>query len=152
MALGPAAGRNIAARPAVPRPRRRPPPIFPARSHRCFASPRARANWEARRRRACARPPWSPRVGRGLAAAARGQLHALPCRDLWRGARPPRPCPAAATGGTWRRPAARPDGAVVQADGRPARQFSCSSAFPLFYTDLQTLLCYSICLFCISVC
>ncbi|BAF18290.1 Os05g0571800, partial [Oryza sativa Japonica Group] len=34
-------------------------------------------------------------------------------------ARPP--CPFAVTGGTWRRPAAGPDGAVVQAGGRTAR-------------------------------
>ncbi|BAT17380.1 Os12g0516400, partial [Oryza sativa Japonica Group] len=31
------------------------------------------------------------------------------------------PCPAAATGGAWRRPAAGPDGAVVQAGSRAAR-------------------------------
>uniref|UniRef100_A0A0E0P9V1 Uncharacterized protein n=1 Tax=Oryza rufipogon TaxID=4529 RepID=A0A0E0P9V1_ORYRU len=70
------------------------------------------------------RPPAQPRFASPVAlvrlggAPPRVGRHQHRRRNR-RGARPP--CPAAATGGAWRRPAAGPDGAVVQAGGRAAR-------------------------------
>ncbi|EEE61088.1 hypothetical protein OsJ_14980 [Oryza sativa Japonica Group] len=70
------------------------------------------------------RPPAQPRFASPVAlvrlggAPPRVGRHQHRRRNR-RGARPP--CPAAATGGAWRRPAAKTDGALMQAGEAPAR-------------------------------